>query len=251
MTRVTWDAATTRLYQTGIDRGMLYAGTDIPVFAVWNGLVGVTESPEGGDPQEFFLDGRKILSTPSGQDYKATIEAFSSPIEFAPCAGLARISTGLFAVDQPKQPFGFSYRTMIGNDVAGLNFGYRIHLVYNAMAQVSSFAAVSIGATSEAKTHSWDVTACPITVPSRRPAAHFIFDTRFISKTAVTRIEEILYGDDDNDPRLLTASEIVSMQLIENSIFSGGVVMDKMGVSGVSRNYLRAVLHKPHLSGTG
>jgi hypothetical protein len=173
------------------------------------------------------------------------------PEEFLPCTGLTRLSTGLFAAEQSKQPFAFSYRTIVGNDTEGNDYGYKIHLVYNATAQSSTFARVSIGASSEAKTQSWDVAACPVTIPSRRPAAHVIFDTRLLSKTAITRIEDVLYGTDDDDPRLLTTEEIVSLQLIEDSLFSGGVDIKKPSIGGTTTNYLRVFLKKPKLSGTG
>jgi hypothetical protein len=231
MTRVTWDDLGSRLYQAGVDRGMLYTGSDIPEASVWDGLVSITQGGDGGDPQPYYLDGQKILNIPSGENYSATIEAFSAPIEFALCVGRNRISTGLFAADQPRKTFGFSYRTLIGNGSAGTAYGYKIHVVYNATAQGSDFTHETLTDSPQASVHSWSISTCPIAVPGHRPTAHFIFDTRLNSKTGVADIEDILYGNDDDDPRLPTEEELATLLEVEDSIFFGGVDLHKMSLS--------------------
>lgn len=211
MTRVTWGNTGSRIYQGGIDQGMFYTGTDIPVAVTWSGLISVTEAPDSGDPQSFFLDGQKILNIPSGEDFKGTIEAFSAPEEFYPCAGRNRMSTGLFAADQPRQVFGFSYRTLIGNDISGNNYAYKIHVVYNALAQFSGFSRQTITDTTSATPYSWDITTSPVSAAGIRPTAHVIFDTRKVSSDNMDALEDILYGNASDAPRLPDISELLTL----------------------------------------
>lgn len=211
MTKVTWDDPGTRLFHTGIDRGMLYTGTDIPLAVPWPGLVSVTESPEGGDTQAFFLDGRKILDIANGEDFSGTIEAFAAPIEFAPCAGRNHLSTGLFASEQSKQTFGFSYRTLVGNDISDIGFAYKVHVVYNAIAQISNFSHGTITDNSNPVTHSWGITTFPVVVGQGRPTAHVIFDTRFNDTDTIVALEDILYGNDSDDPRLPSVTDLTTL----------------------------------------
>jgi hypothetical protein len=188
---------------------MLYIGSEVAV--PWSGLASVTESPEGGGAQPYYLDGRKILNIPVGEDFAGSIEAFGAPKEFAPCAGRLRLSTGLYVADQPKEVFDFSYRTLIGNDSAGPSFGYKVHVVYNAMAKIADYTHSTDVDTPSIKTYSWDITTFPESPAGYRPTSHFIFDTRFVNAYIVARLEDILYGDDDNDPRMPTADELVTL----------------------------------------
>jgi hypothetical protein len=190
---------------------MLYTGTDIPVAVPWSGLVSVTEAPTGGSNQAFYLDGRKILNIGSAENYKATIEALSAPLEFAPCAGRNHLSTGLFAGEQFKQSFAFSYRTLIGNDTEGIDFAYRIHVVYNATAQTANFSHNTTNDSSLPVVQSWDVTTCPVQIANNRPTSHIIFDTRVLSSGAITGIEAILYGDSTDNPRLPTSIDLIQL----------------------------------------
>jgi hypothetical protein len=171
----------------------------------------MTENPSGGDAQLYYLDGTAILNTPLGEDFAGAIEAFAAPAEFAPCAGRARLSNGLYAGEQPKTSFSFSYRTLVGNDVAGTSFGYKVHLVYNAVAQVTDFQHSTDAATASVKTRSWSVTTTPVAPVGYRPTAHFIFDSTKVDPAALARLEDILYGDADNDPRMPTADEVVGL----------------------------------------
>jgi hypothetical protein len=208
MTRVVWDAPGERLYHTGVDRGMLYIDDAIPIAVPWNGLASVTESPSGASSQPFYVDGQKVLNIASGEDFGASIEAYSAPLEFAPCAGRLRLSTALFLADQPRKPFGFSYRTLVGNDSMGTDYAYKIHVVYNALAAISDYAHTSRTDKSTAKTHSWAITTTPMFVQGYKPTSHFVFDTRFNGGRLVTELENILYGDDTHAPRLPTVDEL-------------------------------------------
>lgn len=258
MTRVIWDDVPSRLYHTGIDRGMLYIPDAIPVpIAVpWTGLVSITEGPDGGDGQAFFIDGRKHQNTPAGEDYKATLESLWAPKEFYPCAGWNELSIGLFAVDQPRASFGFSYRTKVGNYAQGTDYAYKIHVIFNATAQISNFTHATVTDNPQPKTHSWTVTACPSVeaydgaATNGRLTAHVILDTRRISETGIRFLENILYGKDNSDPRLPTIFEVQQLMALQDS--TGGVSLKKPGISGtaiLTGNYAAMYLSKPAISG--
>jgi hypothetical protein len=204
MSRLIWDSAGEHIYHTGIDRGVLYVGT---ITVPWSGLVSVSENPSGGEATPYYLDGQKVLNTPSGEDFDGTIETYAFPLEFAPCAGRIQLAAGFFAGDQPKTPFGFSYRTLVGNDVLGSDFAYRVHIVYNATAQIADFEHGTITESVSLKSYSANFTTVPVQVPGYRAASHYIFDSRLLIN-ALPRAETILYGDQDNDPRMPTAGEL-------------------------------------------
>ncbi len=147
----------------------------------------------------------------AGEDFNGTIQAFSAPLEFAPCVGRQQISPALYVAEQPKQVFGFSYRTLIGDDVSGSDFGYRVNLVYNAVAKSSDFIHETIVANVSAKTYSWDIVTSPIEVPGYRPTAHLVFDTRKNSTDVMSALETILYGDNTHDPRMPSVQEIITL----------------------------------------
>jgi hypothetical protein len=197
------------LFQTGVDRGMLYVGTSIAV--PWSGLASVTEAPTGGAAQDYFLDGRKILSVSSAEEFTAKIEAFASPLEFAICAGRVEISPALYVADQPRQSFNFSYRTLIGNDVDGIDYAYKVHLVYNALAQISDFTHGTTSDKSSVVTNSWSITTTPVVVTGFLPASHFVADSRLIDPTILGQLEDILYGSDATDPRFPSAQEFLTL----------------------------------------
>jgi hypothetical protein len=234
MPKVIWDAAGERLFHTGVDRGMLYTfpGPGVP----WSGLISVTEAPVSSDVRSYYLDGQKIMSLPGNEDFAGTVQAYTAPLEFAPCAGRLHMSPGLFATEQPKQTFGFSYRTLVGNDVAGSGFGYRIHIVYNVVAQVSNFTHATNDDSPSATAYSYTITTTPINIDGYRPSAHYIFDTRTDDPAAITAIENILYGTDSTDPRLPTMSELMSNQdvtwwdLTGLSDFPDGAVTGDAGI---------------------
>jgi hypothetical protein len=206
MTRVTWDASGQRLYQTGVDRGMIYLADG--TVSTWNGLVSVTENPSGGDPVPTFLDGQKVLNVPSGENYEGTIESLSLPLAAAACAGWGILQYGLFASNQPKMTFGFSYRTLIGNDVSGTDFGYRIHVIFNCTAKSSDFTHETITDQPSVKPYSWQLTAVPVAFSGRRPTAHVVFDTRIQTPPTITAIEALHYGDDNTDAVMPTTDQI-------------------------------------------
>lgn len=208
MSKVTWDSQGQRLYHAGVDRGMLYVGSGVAV--PWNGLINVTETPTGGDGQPYYLDGQKALNIPAGEDFTAKIETFAAPIEFAPCAGRLSLALGLYAGNQPPSTFGFSYRSIIGND-ASANFGYKIGIIYNALALISDFEHTTISDSPAVSSYSFGITTVPITIPGRRQTAHITVDTRQVSASNLTQMEIILYGNTANDPRMPTPTELATL----------------------------------------
>lgn len=206
MVAVTWGDTGTRTYHAGVDRGMLYLPNLDGIS--WQGLTKVSVASSGSDPSENYLDGQKILNVPGNLELSGSIEAFSAPEEFAPCAGQMRLSTGLFAADQINQPFGFSYRTLIGNDVQGQNYGYKVHVIYNVTAQAVDFQHSTETDSPSPVSYSWSVTAVPLSIPGYRPTARFVFDT---TKMDVSALEVILYGSVSTNPRLPTTDELISL----------------------------------------
>lgn len=209
MPRLIWGAVGERYYEIGVDRGVLYVGLDAGV--AWTGLISVSESPTGGDPKPFYIDGMKYLNLAGREEFVATINAFSSPLEFGPCDGTMAIQNGLFITQQPRIPFGLSYRTQLGNDVDGLSHAYKIHLVYNALAAPSSRSNNSVGDTTDPIDFSWAITTLPPAITGYKPAAHFVIDSRFVTGTILADIEDILYGSEALQARLPTVSELVAM----------------------------------------
>lgn len=209
MTRFVWDSVGERPYENGVDRGVLYVGD---VGYVWNGLQSVSEEPSGGEVRSFYIDGVKFLSLTSVEDYKATIQAFSSPAQFAECDGSKSLYSGLIVTQQRRKPFAFSYRTLIGND-ANPALGYKIHLVYNALAQPSQRQNSTLNNSPEATTYSWAVDAVPPFALGLgfKPTAHFIIDSTAMPEEVLVALEDILYGNDVDEARLPSQTEILDL----------------------------------------
>ena len=192
-----WDQAGEKLWETGVDRGVLYIPDENNAYSngyVWNGLTGVSESPSGGDTNSEYADNIKYANVVSREDYAATINAFTYPNEFAECDGSAAIATGVYVGQQGRKTFGFSYRSKIGNDVDDDNHGYKIHLVYGAKASPSSKDYNTINESPELANFSWDITTTPINVAGAKPTAHVVIDSTKADATKLTALEQILYG---------------------------------------------------------
>lgn len=209
MARLNWGVATERFFETGIDRGVLYTGDGVGV--PWNGLTSVSESPTGGEAKPAYIDGYKFRNIASSEEYEATIEAFSSPKEFGPCDGSRAIHNGLIATQQPRQAFNFSYRTLVGNAVEGPELGYKIHLVYNALAGPAQRSNGTVSDSVEASRMSWGVTTLPPSLTGMKPTAHFVIDSRETPRGLLAAIEDILYGTEVNSARMPLVSELVTM----------------------------------------
>ena len=208
MPELTWHSVGDHLFETGVDRGVLYVDE---VGYAWNGLVSVEASPSGGETRSHYMDGVKYLNLSGKEEYEATISAFYSPPEFDECDGLGTLRPGLFAGQQKRKSFGFSYRSKVGNDVSGIDHGYKIHVVYNALATPSQKGYSTIGADPEASLMNWSITTKPIIVSGMLNSSYLVIDTTRSPAAAVQELETILYGSDLGDPRLPEPSEIVSI----------------------------------------
>lgn len=210
MARLVWGVAGSRGYETGVDRGVLYPPNSA-IGVPWNGLTSVDEKPSGGEPQPFYLDGVKYLQIANGEEFAATLSAYSSPIEFGPCDGTSNIYAGLFITQQPRKQFGLTYRSLRGNDVNEAGYGYKIHLVYNALAKPSTRSNSSIADTTEVMELSWDISTIPPAITGFKPSAHLVIDSVSTDPAHLTAIENILYGSDADNPRLPDVSEILTI----------------------------------------
>lgn len=242
MARLNWGVVAERFFETGVDRGVLYTGDGIGV--PWNGLTSVSEAPTGGDPKPAYIDGRKFRNIASSEEFEATIEAFAAPKEFGPCDGSRSIQNGLIATQQPRQAFSFSYRTLIGNPVEGTELGYKIHLVYNALAGPASRSNGTIGDSTEASKLSWTVTTLPPSLTGYKPTAHFVIDSTQTPLGLLTAIEEILYGNDVNSARMPLVSELVAMfqsngPLVHKNLHLNPAWRTTNGLVEVRRNVFR------------
>lgn len=207
MAKLIWNQVGERLYETGVDRGVLYPS----LFASgvsWNGLISVSESVSGGEVNNYHYDGVKYLDFVANEDFSATIEAYSAPKEFLICDGYKSLSPGLFATQQPRRKFHFSYRTRIGNDLEGVDHGYKIHLVYNATVAPSSRSNQSVGEQINPDTRQWSVETVPMASSTHRPTAHFVIDSRLVTDARLNLLENKLYGTTSESPMLPTPSQV-------------------------------------------
>jgi hypothetical protein len=211
MTRLVWGLESEKRYETGTDRGVLYP-PDAPG-VVWNGLTNVEESFIGGEVTPFHYDGIKYLDFVAPRHYQAVLTAYSAPEEFQQFVGRKAMSPGFIITRQPRVQFGLSYRTKIEP-----NRGYKIHLVYNALASPNSRSHSSLNADAVADTFSWRIDAVPPLSDTHRPSAHFIFDSTKTDPMSMAIIESILYGTDDSDPRLPLFEDLVDIVVIGDSL---------------------------------
>lgn len=210
MARLIWGADGERAFEAGVDRGVLYVPGQAGV--PWNGLRAVKEAPSGGEPQPYYLDGVKYANISSAEEFNATLEAFSSPKEFAVCDGSKQLAAGLFATQQPRVEFGLCYRTRVGNDISGLDGGYKIHLVYNALAAAGARDNSSLTSSVDPLGLSWDIsTKPPHLVSGYKPTAHLVLVTNDIDPSTLTAIEDILYGDSVSAPYLPDQDELITL----------------------------------------
>lgn len=210
MSKLTWDDTGKRFYETGVSKGVLYVqeGGTYPTGVAWNGLTAVTESPSGAEPTALYADDIKYLSLMSAEEFGATIEAYTYPDEFAECDGSAELVEGVTVGQQTRKTFGLCYRTTLGNDVDGNNHGYKLHLIYGAMAAPSEKAYATINDSPEAITFSWEVTTTPVNVTGLKPTASITIDSKKADPTCLAALEEVLYGSEEEGARLPLPDEV-------------------------------------------
>lgn len=213
MAKIVWDQSGERLYETGVKNGVLYvqeAGA-YPKGVPWNGLTAVTESPSGAEATPLYADDIKYLNLYSAEEFGATVEAYTYPDEFAACDGSAALADGVFIGQQTRKAFGMCYRTTVGNDTEGADHGYKIHIIYGAMAAPSEKAYASINDSPEAITFSWELTTTPVNVTGHKPTASVTIDSTKVDKDKLTALEAVLYGSESEEPRLPLPDEIVTL----------------------------------------
>jgi hypothetical protein len=218
MTALTWDEVGKRLYETGVDHGVLYIpdeNGDYEDGVAWNGLTTVTESPSGAESNPQYADNIKYLNLVSAEEFGATIEAFTYPDEFAQCDGTISPSPGLTVGQQSRKQFGLCYRTRVGNDLDGTDHGYKLHLIWGALAAPSEKAYATINDSPEAISFSWEVTTTPVQVEGAsgqyKATALMTVDSTKVDADTLAELEGILYGDAGVDPRLPLPNEVIEL----------------------------------------
>ena len=226
--KLVWDKTGERLYETGVDHGVLYpiqAGGVYSKGVAWNGLSAVSESPSGAEASPIYADNIKYLNLMSAEEFGATIEAYMYPDEFAECDGSVEVVPGMFAGQQSRKTFGLSYRTILGNDVDNNDYGYKLHLIYGALAAPSEKGYSTINDSPEPITLSWEISTTPVTINTvidgkkLKPTACLTFDSTKFDATFMAKLEEILYGTeptteggtDGVDARLPLPDEILKL----------------------------------------
>lgn len=221
--KLVWDKTGERIYETGVKNGVLYpqaTGGTYPKGVAWNGLTAVTESPSGAEATPLYADDIKYLNLMSVEEFGATVEAYTYPDEFAECDGSAEIADGVTIGQQKRKAFGMCYKTTLGNDVDGNEHGYKLHIIYGAMAAPSEKAYATINDSPEAITFSWELTTTPVSVTGAKPTASIVIDSTKADSTKLAALEVILYGKDGTgddkqtgavDPRLPLPDEIAEL----------------------------------------
>ena len=214
MSKIVWDAVGEHIFETGVRNGVLYLKDETGAYntgVAWNGLTSVSESPEGAEPTDLYADDIKYLTLMSAENFKATIEAYTYPVEFEECDGSATIANGVVIGQQARKPFGLCYRTAIGNDTDGNEHGYKLHIVYGCQASPSEKQYSTINDSPEAITFSWEVSTTPVNVNGKKPTATLIIDSTKADKAKLTALEAILYGSEQEEPRLPLPDEIATL----------------------------------------
>lgn len=214
MAKIVWDQTGTRLYETGTKNGVLYPQDEngaYPLGVPWNGLTGVTQSPSGAEPTPLYADDIKYLELMSNEEFGCSIEAYTYPDEFAACDGSAELAPGVSIGQQVRKAFGLAYKTVIGNDVKGADYGYKLHLIYGAKASPSEKAYATINDSPEAITFSWEVTTTPVEVTGFKPTAYLCIDSTKVDAGKLKALEDVLFGTEEEEPRLPKPDEIATM----------------------------------------
>lgn len=214
MSRIVFDEVGKKIYEAGVDQGVLFVMGDAGTYnsgVAWNGLTQVTESPSGAEATPLYAGNSKYLNLYSAEEFGATIEAYTYPDEFEACDGSAEIATGVSVGQQDRKLFAFAYRTMLGNDTLSDKYGYKIHIVYGAKAAPSEKAYQTINDSPEAITFSWELTTTPVQVPGFKPTASIVVNSTKATAANMRKLEDKLYGTATQEPTLPTVEEIITM----------------------------------------
>lgn len=214
MSKLIWDQAGEKLYETGVSNGVLYpqsAEGTYPTGVAWNGLSSVSESPSGAEATPIYADNVKYLNLISAEEFGATVEAYMYPDEFMECDGSKELAPGVYAGQQNRKHFGMVYKTLIGNDTEGTDYGYKIHIIYDAVAAPSERGFSTVNESPEAITLSWELSTTPVPVPNAKPTASLTIDSTKTTAEKLAALEAILFGSEDSEARLPLPAEIITL----------------------------------------
>lgn len=223
MSKLVWDAVGSRIYETGDDHAVLYPQNADGTYAAgvaWNGITAVTQSPSGAESSPLYADNIKYVDLRSAEEFGATIEAYTYPDEWAECDGSKEVAPGVFAGQQSRRSFGFSYRSLIGNDTQQDQYGYKLHMIYNATASPSEKGYQTVNDSPDAITFSWEISTTPITITGFKPTAEITIDSTKVDQAKLTQLENLLYGTENEEPKLPLPDEIVA--IFANTSSGGG-----------------------------
>ena len=221
MAQLVWDKTGERFYETGVKKAVLYPQVSgaYPKGVAWNGITAINDSPSGAEATPLYADDIKYLNLMSKEEYNGSIEAYTYPDEFAECDGSVEVATGVTIGQQPRKPFGYSWVTTIGNDTEGTNYGYKIHIVYGALAAPSEKPHNTINDSPEIDPFSWEISTTPVNVTGHQPTAKLEINSTKVDKDKLAELEAILYGTDDVEARLPLPDEIIA--LVGNAAVEG------------------------------
>lgn len=213
MAKMVWDQAGERIYETGVSEAAIYvmSGTTYGTGAPWNGLTGVTESPSGAEPTALYANNKKYGELMSAEEFGGTIEAYTYPDEFKVCNGEKSLAKGAVIAQQARAIFGMVYKTQIGNDTEGTNYGYKLNVVYGARVKPSEKANATVNDSPEAQTMSWEFTTTPVTLANGATTSKVTIDSTDADPTKLAELEAKLYGSEDAEPELLLPDEIATI----------------------------------------
>lgn len=214
MSKLVWDQTGQKLYETGVNQGVLYVRESSGEYGkgvAWDGLTAVTESPSGAEATPIYADNIKYLNLVSAEEFGATVEAYMYPDEFGECDGSAAIARGVSIGQQPRKTFGMTYKTLLGNDVDGTDYGYKLHFIYGALAAPSEKAYATVNDSPEAITFSWELTTTPVAVTGHKPTASLTIDSTKADEAKLKALEDIIYGTEAEEARLPMPDEIIEL----------------------------------------
>ena len=214
MAKLVWDEVGSRFFETGVKNGVLFVQNDEGGYdngVVWNGLTAVTESPSGAEETPLYADDIKYVVFYSNEEFGATVEAYTYPEEFEQCDGSASLGKGISVGQQARRSFGLVYKTAVGNDIQGQDFGYKIHIIYGCKAAPSEKAFATVNDSPEAVTFSWEISTVPVNVEGLKPTATVVIDSTKCDAEALAAIEAKLFGSEDAEATLLLPDEIKAL----------------------------------------
>lgn len=214
MAKIKWDETGEKIYETGVKNGVLYLPNESGVYdtgVAWNGLTAVTESPSGAESTPLYADDIKYVELFSAEEFGATLECYTYPDEFAECDGSAEVAPGVIIGQQNRKTFGLCYRTTLGNDVRGNEYGYKLHLIYGAKAAPSEKSYSTINDSPEAITFSYEITTTPVNVTGHKPTASLTINSTKVDPTKLQQLEALLYGDESAEAKLPLPDEVINL----------------------------------------